>query len=141
MELTVSVPPHLRIGAKPSGRRKLSVRMKRKLERENTERAINRIGQMIDSTDDRIALETCKFVIEQCIGRAPLRDDLQKSSKPTVDNRLQLAIQNLILPRLGEVNVNPAPTVAKPTLELASARTTPQPIVGDPSSRETALSK
>jgi hypothetical protein len=122
--------------AKRTDRRKLSVRMRSKLNKLSVERAIDKVSQLIDSPDPRIALETSWKVIEQCIGRAPVRSEGKSSSKTSVDNRLQLAIQNLILPRIDGGQSTLAQTVAKPTLELASAGTTPQPIVGDPSSRE-----
>src|SRR5690242_17409773 len=113
-------------------------RARRKITKENWEAARLRIPQLIASKDERIALETCKWIIEQTIGRAPVRGEISGDKrKPDEDNRLMVAIQSLI------VNPPAAPaqrdvTMLRPTLDghVTSGNNVTEDVTSDPSRRE-----
>src|SRR5216684_2540464 len=81
----------------PSSRHTSATRLRRKITRENIEAAQRKLSQLIESDNESIALESTKWVLEQAIGRAPLRNAESNKNKANVDNRLQIAIQSLIL--------------------------------------------
>jgi len=112
-------------GRKGNGNANFGRQMRARFKRELMDKAVVAISRALDDPDK--GLEAAKFVIEQTIGKAPIATE--ETRRAIQDNRLQVAIQSLIVSQA-------QPTVAKevrPTLKL----TPPTDTGDDPSSRET----
>ena len=84
-------------GRRNNGKPNFGKKMRKLLLKKTLENAIISLDQIVSNANHRNCFDACKFVIEQGIGRAPFAADDDPNHRQPIDNRLQVAIQSLIV--------------------------------------------